>query len=182
MAYYGTTPPTQPQTELDLGALTIGLSKIVIDASWIGCLKEGSKVLWAINPKDKDIIVPAYPGTRLGVRQLGESPTATFESIEATLGNIRQYLDLQATVQNSSLGIGRRNKVGTTHTLDIYGEGPLQRTRRVSFYRVRLRVDGDINIADPEDFTTFRVVAEILPQMNLPEANWYGEISDSPPS
>ena len=183
MAYYGVTPPTQPQTDQNLDALTIGFSKIVVDGSWLGSLKEGSKVIWNTNPLDKPIRTANYPGITLGVRQLGESPTLTFESIESTLANIKRFLDLRASVNSTgTLGIGRRNKVGTTCTLDAYGEGPGRRTRTLHLYRVHLKVDGDINLMDPEDFTTFRVIAEIYPQMNLSEDNWYGELTDSPTS
>lgn len=182
MAYYGVTVPTQPQTDQNLDALTIGFSKVVVDGSWLGSLKEGSKVLWNTNPLDKPIRTANYPGITLGVRQLGESPTLTFESIESTLANIRRFVDFRDTVTSDRLGIGRRNKVGTTCTLDAYGEGPGRRTRTLHLYRVHLKVDGDINLFDPEDFTTFRIVAEIYPQMNLPEASWYGELTDSPVS
>lgn len=182
MAYYGVTPPTQPQTTLNLDDLTIGISKIVCDGSWLGSLKEGSKVIWSTNASNKDIIVAQHPGTVLGRRQLGESPAVTFEAIEASLGNIKKFLDLQATVTDNRLSLGRRNKVATTHSLDCYGEGPGRRTRRLSLYRVVLDLDGDVNLFDPEDFTTFRVVARILPQLNLPEDAWYGELTDSIPS
>lgn len=182
MSYYGVTPPTQPQTDQNLDALTIGLSKIVADGSWLGSLKEGSKATWNTNPLDKDIVTANFPGTLLGKRRLGESPTLTFESIESTLTNIKRFLDLRATVGADRLSLGRRNQVATTCTLDAYGEGPGRRTRVLHLYRVVLDVDGDINLFDPEEFTTFRIVARILPQMNLPENAWYGELVDSPPS
>jgi len=182
MAFYGVTPPTQPQTDVDLSALTVGFSKIICDGSWLGFMREGSALRLSLNPLDKDIVTANYPGTVLGVRQLGESPRIIFEAVESTLANLRKFIDLRATVSNAKLGFGRRKQVATTHTIDAYGEGPGQRTRKLALYRVALSIDGEVNLFDPEEFTTFRVIGKILPQLNLPEANWYGEFVDSPPS
>ena len=182
MAYFSVTPPDQPQTTQNLEAMTTGFDKVIVDGAWLGSMKEGSKLLWNLGVMSKDIITAAYPGTVLGVRHLGASPTVTFEAVESTLANIRQFCDFEATVRSDRLSLGRQNRVGSTHTLDAYGEGPGRRTRKLSLYRVTLMVDGDINLFDPEDFCTFRVIAKVLPQMNLSEAEWYGELVDSPPA
>lgn len=183
MAFYpGVTPPSNPQKSVDIDGMVIGVSRIICDGSWLGSLRDGSKVELNFNPLDKDIRVAAYPGTTLGRRQLGESPTLAFESVEATLNNLVKFLDPRSTLVNGKLAFGRRNAKATYHTLDLYCEGPLQRTRRISFYNVTFSLDGAVNFGDPEEFTTYRVMAHIHPNLNLPEDGWYGEFWDSPPA
>lgn len=185
MGFYSVTPPTNDQDDFNVESVTTGVTKIVVDNSWIGLIKDGSKVLFNWNPLDKEIRSANFPGITLGVRQLGEAPTLRFEAIESTIGNFRLLTDVRGNIVETqggkSLGIGRRQAVATEHTVSVYGEGEFQRTRRWEFYRVYITVDGDINIADPEDFVTFPVLCRIAPQRTLPESTWYGQVADSIP-
>ena len=179
---YGVTPPAQPTVEMDLGNFLTGVKRIVIDGAWIGAVKEGTGVSLSLNPTDKYIAAGQYPGTRLGKRQLGESPELKFTSVEGSLGHLKMFADFRALVQGSRLSFGRRNTVQTYHTADLYSEGPNGRIRKAGLWRVGLRIDGDIDWAMPEDFTSFPIVIEIYPDLNLPEGDWYGEFVDQEPS
>ena len=179
---FGITPPTQPVADIDLNGFVIGITRIILDGSWLGSVKEGTGASLVLNPNDKYIMSGHYPGTRLGKRQLGESPEIKFSNVEGSLANIQKFLDLRNTVgAPGTLALGRRNNVQSYHTADLYGEAPGQRTRLLHLYRVGIRLDGDINLFDPEDFTTFPLAIEIYPDMTLQEDTWYGLFTDTPP-
>lgn len=182
MAYAGISPATQDAMTQDINALTIGgATMITWGGTVLGSTREGTGVVFNWNPVDKLIITSQHPGTPLGKRQLGEAITVTFEAIESTLQNIKRFWDLRASATNSRLSLGKRNTVATTDTLDWFCEGHLHRTRHWTLYRVSLEVDGDVNVADPNEFCTWRVIARAYPDLNLAQNAWYGEINDSPP-
>jgi hypothetical protein len=179
---FGTVPSPQPSVELSLGNFLIGIKRVIIDGTWTGAVKEDTGATLNLNPLDKYMMAGQYPGTRLGKRQLGESPELKFTSIEGSLGHLRMFADLRASVQGARLSFGRRNAVQTTHTADLYSEGPLQRVRKLGLYRVGIRIDGDIDWANPGDFTSFPLVLEVYPDLSLPESAWYGEFVDQEPT
>jgi len=180
---FGLAPDTQPITSVNLGNFLVGVSKVILGGTWVGLIKEATGVALGLNAQYKDIRSGYHAGTRLGRLNIGMSPELKFSAVEGSLENLKLFLDPRGGVSpGRRLNLGLMQPVATEHTAQVYSTGPQQRVRRLNLYRVTVRIDDDINWAHPEDETEFPLVLEVLPNLTLGEADWFGDVTDMTPA
>ena len=142
-----TTPPQNQQLlGLDINNVCKGLKNIYIDGTPVGIIKPGENIPLreASKDADSDIMDARHDGSLLGQRRGGVIWEFDFTTLAAKLENYKMAMDTQGSVVSDTLAVGEPNQVATFHELVFDGEAPQQRTRRATFFKTLISLNGDI--------------------------------------
>jgi len=141
-----TSPATDQSTYgTDVNDVCKGVKNIYIDGSPVGILKAGENIPVRYTAgSDTDIMDARSDGSILGKRQAGRVYELDFSTASFKLENLRHALDPQGGVTGDWIAVGESNKVASLHEVVLEAEAPNQRTRRTTFFKCVVELNGDI--------------------------------------
>ena len=157
-----------------------GFNNVCINGVPVGMVKpKTGATMKAVAASDKDIECAQKPGGLLGVRRGHRVYEIDFVVIDGSQQNFVYALDLPAVAQpNGVMPIGRPCAVGTTVELTLYGEGPGQTTRRLTFTKCVFASDPSIILMHPDEFTEVPFKLRTLLDLSQPESQENGILQD----